>query len=267
MSATAGPLYLVGSFRRWQTDVCRLRLFPQSVAGIADLLERHAQRALVLSSVDYVAHVGGRNAERGLSWLARAGGVRWWSRTQRDDAITIPRDCLGHLLAGISHWNLHCWDAPEPPAPLELSRLTRPFAHGAKGPGRDRPALHRLEAAWFFVDSHDDTDLTVETRGPALACAVFARAAASLVQAAGATAGAGTGPPPTAPLPDALIQRLWSGAPTFELRASPVPARPGRVRITYAPLSAGHIALPGSSEPLGHVEYDPDAAAWRHRYR
>jgi hypothetical protein len=270
---------LSGAVVRDRAGGYRTDLFPVAVGAVADVLVRYAGPAVVLAGVDYVALSGGR-AGRGLPHLAEAAGVAPLAVYPEHGAIALAREDLAALLGGLVHWNLHGWDAAQPPRPADVGPQAAAALHLHRRPGRGGggrgPArvLPHLPGARWFVDSHDDTSLTVESGGPAgesLAHAVVARALRGLLVAL-------VGPAPWRPPgaatvgvsepPAGAVAHLLAEAPVFELRATDAPGKPGRVRVAFGEGGRGPDRLLGPRVfvPRGHLDYDPPTAAWRLRY-
>ena len=254
---------LLGSLTRYRSGVCQIRLFPQSVWSIHDLVARHARPVLVISGVSFRTNGKKNNRVADLDQLARSCGVA--HRDYSDlDAIAIAREDLTTLLsAEFFHWNFTCWDTPREPLPSALGRQ----AAGSWGVlGGGTPALHVLDGASLFVYCHDDDHLTVEGRGPGLARAVFARALEGLVaDAAGATTGRPRHAFTIADVPDAITDYFCSTLPLFALKPIRTPGKPGRVRLAFGaevPQWRG-----GEFQSVGHIDYDLHSERWMHRYR
>lgn len=278
---------------------CLVRLFPVAVRQVLDLLLAGAAPYVLLADVDFHTYTSRTLGVSTLSDLTRAVGIPVAGSSPDGDVVVLRREDVVGLLLHIGHWNLHCWDAEQVPAlpgVPERQRMHREVgAPGRRAGARDgRGSLQRrrrTDAAvrwrrWttFFLDSHDDTDLSVECHAVALARAVLRRAVAGVAQRAlgaaphlsrprvrgaqtPATPGSSALPRPVAVAdpPEALIEAVLGAAPDFGLWAEPVPARPTRVRLAYG-ANAKHGWNYEAVEPSGHLEYDTATGVWRHRF-
>lgn len=133
-----------------------------------------------------------------LAALARLAAVPLTSIDE--DTIVIPAGRLTPLLAGFSHSNLTLFDLP--PEWDENAVIRGVLACREHDWNADAPLLSELPGSSFFIDSHDDCYLTIESSNSILPRQIFARmlglyAAVVLARSDIAT------------VPEKLVDALW----------------------------------------------------------
>jgi hypothetical protein len=195
-----GGMFFPLSLRVTRTAaVTRAFMCTQRVTDIVDQIAENSSGHLAVFGLEqYSVFDEATDAPLTLAGLARqARGVF----TVIDEAtVVFPSDELKKLLAEFSHSSLTLFDLP--PEWNENTVIRGVLAYREHDWSGDAPLLPEMPGSCFFIDSHDDCYLTVESAGTRLPRQIFARmlclyAAAVLEQ------------PDIAAVPDGLVDALW----------------------------------------------------------
>jgi hypothetical protein len=232
------------------------------VEDVTDLATRFARSFITIFGVSFIAVDKSRKALRSLEQLADTSNIAC-SASSDFDIISIGADDLASLLEGLIHWNFHCWDCPRAPSSRDLARqaelLTSVFRKHM-----DTPVLNLLSGARFFLDSHDDDMLTVETRDHDFVRALLSRALELLMadMIVGAT-GLSRHRIDVPPAPTAVLDFILARCPSFGV--CPVGTKKtSRLRLAFG---VADWSFPwGACQAVGHVDYDLHTDRWIHLY-
>lgn len=248
---------------RYRSGVCGIHLFQQPLEAMIDVIIEAARPFLVIAGVEFQIWDASGKANRNVAGLAHARRIAVRCADASGDTVVIAREDLPEFLAGVLHWNFHCWDAEHPPLPGQLTRQAEGLLR-AKQNKLDYPLIHLLGGARLFVDSHDDTSLTIQGNGRSLARTVLVRALESLVMSVYEDfPSVRKADIEIAEVPVEVIDYFWASLPSFTIVADGVPAKPGRVRLRFGAVGDANHGV----EPNGYLDYDTRTGRWRHRYQ
>jgi hypothetical protein len=176
-------------------EVVSLLLHPLSIVDLCDFLE-HFDSLVVFG----VSHYEDGTT---LSGIAEARDVA--HRAVDTETIVIAGGDLAHLLSAFDHYNFHTFDLPA--RWTEDDVIERVLNYHEFKWGRTRPLLPHLPHSRFFLDSHDDCNLYLESRDDLLLKRVFERALQMYVGTVLFQASGFEGE--IAPIPGELLEELW----------------------------------------------------------
>ncbi|MBN1318286.1 MAG: hypothetical protein JXA42_22585 [Anaerolineales bacterium] len=160
---TAGgaiPFPFSASTRHYENGVIQFRLHPVRVVEIADLFAQYPR--LVVFDVAYTSFDEQLSEQAALCEAIEFYGVD--CQPVDHDAVVICGTDFPGLLSSLDHYQFQAF-LPGPAAAIET---IEELLTGLRPRLRDAPVLPRLPDSPFFLSSHDDCNLTLESAGPEL---------------------------------------------------------------------------------------------------
>jgi hypothetical protein len=152
--------------------VTRAFLCAQRVTDIADqIAENSSGRLSVFGLEQYSVFDEVSDIPLTLAGLTRLAGVEF--TVVDEETVVFPAEKLKKLLSGFSHSNLTLFDLP--PEWDENTVIRGVLAYREHDWKADAPLLPEMPGSRFFIDSHDDCYLTVESVDTLLPRQIFAR--------------------------------------------------------------------------------------------
>jgi hypothetical protein len=149
-----------------------LRLYPQRVKDIFDLIEPFSQKQFAIFDVEQCSRSNIKTCEcLSLQEIVQEDGIS--CQVYDPNFIVLKTNQVHNLLQGFGHYNLHGFDLPENSSEQQILETYFNFSDAIKN--RLPFVLPELSGPQILIDSHDDCYLYIEAYALNLLKAILGR--------------------------------------------------------------------------------------------
>ena len=237
--------------------VFTMRLYPQNVVGICDLLQSHGE--IVVFGVDHgVSEPEDVGSTLDLTELATMDGIQ--HGVIDANTITISSDELFRFLSGFSHWSLRAFDIAE--GTNNETIIINVVSYFEMQEMDCKTKLSNLTAGSFLLESHDDCYVTLETYNVELLMRVFERTLQTYVGTL-LLEGDTNESIQIGSVSNEVMEKLWSTKAVFTILPEHTTLGPLGVNIGVS-MKAFEFKTIDGYHPDAIVEYDVANQKWRY---